>query len=332
MLRVGCEPRMIARDTIAEPLDAHQRETRGERRVPRRKSRPVGARRGATPAEVVDGAARTVLGNDLYAELASELDEAAMLGADPACTQVNRHAADRFGEHLAPDPVAGALSDPAPERADWAVPSAIAPSPGDGEVDEVLADLKDAEPLPTAGEPVLAPDRRTAAAVLAARPPGTAVGYLLIDLESGQELAELNPDLPLIPASTAKLATAVVALDVLGPDHRYRTELLARGTIEGGVLHGDLILRGGGDPSLDLADLLGLAVRLETAGVRYVDGRFLVDDSALPVLSEIEPTQPPEAAYNPGIGALSLAFNRVRVAWRGGGEITAAAMPPLSFP
>ena len=99
---------------------------------------------------------------------------------------------------------------------------------------------------------VAAPDRRAAAAVVAARPPGTAVGYLLIDLETGQVLAELNPDLPLIPASTAKLATAVAALDVLGPEHRFSTELLARGALTGGVLHGDLILRGGGDPFLDL--------------------------------------------------------------------------------
>jgi D-alanyl-D-alanine carboxypeptidase/D-alanyl-D-alanine-endopeptidase (penicillin-binding protein 4) len=193
----------------------------------------------------------------------------------------------------------------------------------------MLADLKTEEPLPASGPPIVAPDRGPAAALVAARPPGTAVGYLLIDLESGQALAELNPDLPLIPASTAKLATAVVALDVLGPEHRYRTELLARGAIEAGVLHGDLILRGGGDPALDVADLLELVVRLENRGVRYVDGRFLVDDSVLPRFSEIAPGQPPEAAYNPGIGALSLAFNRVRVAWRGGGRIDAATLPPL---
>ena len=126
--------------------------------------------------------------------------------------------------------------------------------------------------------------------MVAARPPGTAVGYLLIDLESGQVLAELNPDLPLIPASTAKLATAVAALDVLGPEHRFSTELLARGALTGGVLHGDLVLRGGGDPFLDLADLLGLAVRLKNSGIREVEGRFLIDDTALPRFAEIEPS------------------------------------------
>lgn len=176
----------------------------------------------------------------------------------------------------------------------------------------------------------LAPDPRLSASVVAARPRGTEVGYLLIDLETGQELATLNADLPLIPASTTKLATALVALDVLGPQHRFRTELLVRGEIQDGVLKGDLILRGDGDPALDVADLLGLAVQLEASGIRRVDGRFLIDDAALPRLTEIDPNQPLEAAYNPGIGALSLAFNRVRVTWRGGGAIDAMTLPPLA--
>jgi serine-type D-Ala-D-Ala carboxypeptidase/endopeptidase (penicillin-binding protein 4) len=225
----------------------------------------------------------------------------------------------------------GALAAPDPSAApgDPGGLTPIASSVTDASADEILTDLKSEPESPVPAPPVVAPDWRTAAAVVAARPPGTAVGYLLIDLESGQVLAELNPDLPLIPASTAKLATAVAALDVLGPEHRFRTELLAGGVIENGVLHGDLILRGGGDPLLDLADLLGLAVRLHTSGVREVDGRFLIDDTALPRFSEIQPSQPPEAVYNASIGALSVAFNRVHLAWWGGGRIDAAALPPL---
>ena len=225
------------------------------------------------------------------------------------------------GELAALDPSAGR------REPDGLTP--IASSVADNSVDEVLSELKTEPEAPLPAPSVVAPDWRTAAALVAARPPGTAVGYLLIDLASGQVLAELNPDLPLIPASTVKLATAVAALDLLGPEHRFRTELLADGVIENGVLHGDLILRGGGDPSLDLADLLGLAVRLETTGIRTVDGRFLIDDTALPRFSEIEPSQPPEAPYNASIGALSVAFNRVHLAWWGGGRIDAAALPPL---
>jgi D-alanyl-D-alanine carboxypeptidase/D-alanyl-D-alanine-endopeptidase (penicillin-binding protein 4) len=158
---------------------------------------------------------------------------------------------------------------------------------------------------------------------------GTELGYLLLDLESGQPLAEMNPDLPLIPASTAKLATAVIALDVLGGEHRYRTDLLVTGPISDGVLEGDLVLRGGGDPSLDVGDLLDLVMQLRKGGIERVAGRFMMDDAALPRLREIDPGQPLEAAYNPGIGALSLAFNRVRVAWRGGPGGGSATIPPL---
>ncbi|MGH6943888.1 MAG: D-alanyl-D-alanine carboxypeptidase/D-alanyl-D-alanine-endopeptidase [Geminicoccaceae bacterium] len=178
-------------------------------------------------------------------------------------------------------------------------------------------------PEPAAG---IAPDDGIPAGAIP-RSGGTEIGYLLLDLETGEELSALNADLPLIPASTVKLATAVVALDVLGPEHRYRTELLTDGVTQDGVLRGDLILKGGGDPSLDVADLLELAARLQASGVRSVEGRFLIDDTALPRISEIEPTQPLEAAYNPGIGALSVAFNRVRVSLRGGASVM--TLPPL---
>ncbi len=191
------------------------------------------------------------------------------------------------------------------------------PLPGvqGGQVDGKLESIA-AEPGTTAD--IVAPRR------------GTQIGYLLLDLASGRELASLHPDVALIPASTTKLATAIVALDVLGPEHRYRTELRAGGPVRNGVLEGDLILKGGGDPELDVADLLELAVHLSTSGIHQVDGHFLIDDTALPRSSEIAPDQPPEAAYNPGIGALSVAFNRVHVAWRGGGNaVDAFTLPPL---
>jgi serine-type D-Ala-D-Ala carboxypeptidase/endopeptidase (penicillin-binding protein 4) len=265
----------------------------------------------------------------------AEVPTAAVVQAPPAAAIAPESATQAPAEPAAGDVLAlesgGELAalDPSAGRGEPDGLTPIASTVANASVDEILSDLKSepAAPLPA---PVRAPDWRTAAAVVAARPPGTAVGYLLIDLESGQVLAELNPDLPLIPASTVKLATAVAALDVLGPEHRFRTELLADGVVEDGVLHGDLILRGGGDPFLDLADLLGLAVRLRNSGIRTVDGRFLIDDTALPRFSEIQSTQPPEAAYNASIGALSVAFNRVHLAWWGGGRIDAAALPPLN--
>ena len=225
----------------------------------------------------------------------------------------------------APKPAAAIVAD--------AAAATVTPAAGD------VADAIDASPAgreadsqsaqPDATLETIAPPTSAAAAV-ATPPRGTQVGYLLVDLASGRELASLHPDVPLIPASTTKLATAIVALDALGPESRFRTELRATGPVRNGVLEGDLILLGGGDPALDVADLLELAVRLSTAGIHEVHGRFVIDDTALPRWPEIASDQPAEAPYNPGIGALSVAFNRVRVAWRGTGHaIEAVTLPPL---
>lgn len=100
-------------------------------------------------------------------------------------------------------------------------------------------------------------------------------------------------DAPMVPASTEKLLTATVALDVLGPDFRYRTKLVGAAPLDG-VIAGDVTLVGGGDPAL-LSDayrlvrgigedqpntrLEDLADQLAAAGVNGVTGRVLGDES-----------------------------------------------------
>ncbi len=79
---------------------------------------------------------------------------------------------------------------------------------------------------------------------------GATWGILAVSLEAGDTLFALNADMPLVPASNMKLLTAAAALHHLGPDFRYRTFLLARGPVIDGVLEGDLILYGTGDPAL----------------------------------------------------------------------------------
>ena len=110
---------------------------------------------------------------------------------------------------------------------------------------------------------------------------------------------------------------AEAALEVLGPDRRFSTELLVTGPIHEGVLAGDVVLRGGGDPDLQVTDLLGLAGKLAEAGVRRVDRPALVDDSALPRLASINAAEfPIDDPYNAGIGALGVGFDRVKLRWR----------------
>ncbi|MBK8480104.1 MAG: D-alanyl-D-alanine carboxypeptidase/D-alanyl-D-alanine-endopeptidase [Proteobacteria bacterium] len=158
------------------------------------------------------------------------------------------------------------------------------------------------------------------AALLADRRLGGAkVGLLAVDLASGRVLAEHEADGPLLVASTVKLITAAAALDVLGPHYRFRTEVFSLPVaIRGGVLTGDLYLKGFGDPSLDAPDLWRLARRLRALGLRRVRGALVLDESyfdasPLPPLYETRDT---DAAYRAATGALSLHENAVTIGVR----------------
>lgn len=144
---------------------------------------------------------------------------------------------------------------------------------------------------------------------------------IALDAETGAVIEEHRAELRLPPASTAKAVTAAYALSTLGAAHRFATRVEARGgAIADGVLNGDLVLRGGGDPVLHTADLARLADALIARGLRRVEGRFWVDDGALPVISHIDRSQPVAAGYNPAVAGINLNFNRVNFVWevRGG--------------
>jgi len=76
--------------------------------------------------------------------------------------------------------------------------------------------------------------------------------FYAVDVNSGEVIAELNPDKVLRPASTMKLLTTVTALELLGPDYKFVTTLGYSGTIDTvrHILNGNLIISGGGDPTL----------------------------------------------------------------------------------
>lgn len=136
-------------------------------------------------------------------------------------------------------------------------------------------------------------------------------GVLIVDLESGAPIYELNADKLFVPASTTKLFSVAATLESLGPDYRFHTPIHARGQLgEDGLLHGDLVLVASGDPTLGgrtdvsgriefadadhiyagfspgaaitvadpLAGLKELAAQVKRAGVKSVDGDVLIDD------------------------------------------------------
>lgn len=144
---------------------------------------------------------------------------------------------------------------------------------------------------------------------------GGEVGFVLADGRTGKVLDSHLPDAAMPIASMTKVFTTLYALDHLGPDHRFTTRIVATGPVQNGVVQGDLVLVGGGDPTLDTDDLADMAAALAAKGVRAVTGRFLYDASAVPHFDAMDPSQPLQAGYNPGLSGLNLNFNRVHFEW-----------------
>ncbi|UWR03518.1 D-alanyl-D-alanine carboxypeptidase/D-alanyl-D-alanine-endopeptidase [Ruegeria conchae] len=142
------------------------------------------------------------------------------------------------------------------------------------------------------------------------------VVFAVADVETGTPLEVYGEGQSLPPASVAKALTALYALDVLGPEYRFETRLIADGPVENGILKGDLILAGGGDPLLDTDALATMAANLRKAGITEVRGAFKVYDGALPYVFSIDPGQPDHLGYSPSISGISLNFNRVHFEWK----------------
>ena len=146
------------------------------------------------------------------------------------------------------------------------------------------------------------------------------VVFAVADVKTGAVLEALGGEQGLPPASVAKALTALYALDVLGPDFRFETKLMADGVIENGILNGDLILVGGGDPLVDTDVLAAMAADLRKAGITEVRGAFKVYDGALPYVFSIDPGQPDHLGYSPAISGMALNFNRVHFEWNRDGS------------
>lgn len=93
----------------------------------------------------------------------------------------------------------------------------------------------------------------------------TTVTLKVVDLETGDVLYDRGGDRLLTPASNLKIYTAAAALDLLGPEYTWPTEIIAEGAVKRGVCSGDLLIRGFGDPMLDTKQLEQLADTLVNA-------------------------------------------------------------------
>jgi serine-type D-Ala-D-Ala carboxypeptidase/endopeptidase (penicillin-binding protein 4) len=110
---------------------------------------------------------------------------------------------------------------------------------------------------------------------------GAYSGAYVVDLDANQVLYAQRADTPRMPASVNKLFTASTALLLYGDQGHLTTSVLAPALPDAtGLVAGNIVLRGGGDPTFDKAAMGKLAARLVSGGLTHVEGRILGDESA----------------------------------------------------
>lgn len=164
----------------------------------------------------------------------------------------------------------------------------------------------------TLGSALAGPLPDTIAAALArARIPDSHIGLVVHDLARNEPDLIVGGQRSFNPASVMKLVTTLAALDILGPAHTFKTAILTDGTVNNGVLNGNLVLRGGGDPALTQERFHLLLREVRDRGIQEIRGDVIIDNSFYAV-SETDPGAfdgAPLEPYNALPSAFLVNFN-----------------------
>jgi len=151
-----------------------------------------------------------------------------------------------------------------------------------------------------------------------AKIPESAIAVVVQNTTGTTPYVAINADRPMNPASLMKLLTTYAALDLLGPSYTWTTEVWINGALKNGVLDGDLVLKGSGDPKLTFEQFWLLLRQVRELGVREIRGDLVLDRSLFEIAAanaendkiiDDQPLRP----YNVGPDALLLNFKTLRI-------------------
>ncbi len=109
--------------------------------------------------------------------------------------------------------------------------------------------------------------------------PQDSVSVVALPLDADQAVISHNPSKAMNPASVMKLVTSYAALEALTPAYRWKTEVFRNGTLNNGVLDGDLVIKGYGDPSFKAQDYWRLLMTVQQAGIQKINGNLVINKS-----------------------------------------------------
>lgn len=142
------------------------------------------------------------------------------------------------------------------------------------------------------------------------------VGIYIAPVGSGTPVVDYESRRLLTPASIMKSLTVATAYRILGPDWRWSTAVMCRGRVEDGVLHGDLVIRGSGDPTLGSRHFKeqpsfcsAVAAALRRRGISSVEGGVVIDSSVMPEGGAVQSWEVEDIAWDYGAGAYAVNYS-----------------------
>lgn len=162
----------------------------------------------------------------------------------------------------------------------------------------------------------------------------SALSLVMVPLDGPGTATVFNADVSVNPASTMKLVTTYAALEMLGPNHQWKTEFYTDGTLSGGILNGNLYLKGGGDPKLNMEKLWLLMRDLRANGVTQITGDLVLDRNffvqpQLPEFNDDGNDQNKPFLVKPDSLLVNLKALRF-VARNDGGRVLISVEPPIA--
>jgi D-alanyl-D-alanine carboxypeptidase/D-alanyl-D-alanine-endopeptidase (penicillin-binding protein 4) len=153
------------------------------------------------------------------------------------------------------------------------------------------------------------------------------------DIASNRRLVDVNSKVERNPASVIKLLTTLAALDILGPSYTWETDYLADGEVRNGVLKGNMVVRGGGDPFITADNFWHQVWSVRQRGIDTISGDIVIDNTLFDIPHQDRGSfdGKPWRLYNVGPDAALVNLSATRFGIQPfGGEIQIFADPPLA--